>query len=646
MFPLVHEFLQFVHFLGFAGKICYYVNRKKLRRCAMEKKIEKEKRQKSRHSMLDNFIFLFADVFRENPVYPVMMLLEAVTFVAMPIIASAASSAVVSMLGDGMSLPVIIGMTMSLFAVYGLTAWLYTYVQRRNTNRFVFMRLSYYFFGIYRKLLDISLEDYENDKVRNKLEKALDAVSGNLQGTEGMIRNFEALLTNVLGLIVYAFIVGGINVRLMLLLLLMAFISAVASEISNKVNIKAEERIAGNARVARYIDNLVDDTAGGKDIRVFGLSDWLIGKYDKAIKDSRRANRPYYAARMAADIVELVLAAVRDLVCYLYLIEQLKSGMQIGEFVFYLGLVGGFAAWVSQITRTYSECRLNSHRVDNYREGLDLKKGLEDKGVVPENNFDNIDVEFDHVCYRYPGTDKDVLHDVSFKLTNGEHIALVGLNGAGKSTISKLMAGLYMPTKGIVYINGVDTRKLNLARYNENIAAISQKPLSLSCTIADNVALKEEIDEVMVKEVLEKAGLAKKIASLEKGIWTYLGKDISEDGISLSGGEYQKLFLARVLYRRPKLVLLDEPTAALDAIAENEVYESYNSTLKDKSMLFISHRLASTRFCDGIILLENGCVREQGTHDELMQKNGLYAQLFEVQSKYYRDKQENGGAKI
>lgn len=606
----------------------------------MDKEDMKINEKRKKHSICGNLSFLLKDVFKEHPVYPVMMILEAVTFVAMPIIASAAGSAVVSMLGDGKPLAVIIGTTMSIFAVYGLIAWLYTSVQRMNSNRFVFIRLEYFLFKVNRKYLDISLEDYENDEIRNLLQKGDNAVSGNLNGTEGMIRGLETFMVNALGLIAYLIIVGKINTKLMLMLIGMAVVSALISEISNNVNIKTEERIARNNRVGRYIDCLADDAAGGKDIRVFGLSDWIIGKYEKAINDNKKALGKYYGARITADIVDTIIAAGRDLVCYLYLIEQLKKGMQIGEFVFYLGLVGGFATWISQIAKTYSKLRLNSHNVDNYREALELKKGMEDRGAVPDNGFDNIEVIFEHVCYRYHGSDQDILHDVSFKIKNGEHIALVGLNGAGKSTISKLIAGLYMPTKGAVYINGIDTRTLNLAAYNRNLAAISQKPLALSCTIADNIALCEDIDYGMVDSAIKRAGLWDKVSSLKDGSRTYLGKDISEYGISLSGGEYQKLFLARVLYRNPKLVLLDEPTAALDAIAENEVYEKYNTIFKDMSMFFISHRLASTRFCDRIILLQDGSIRECGTHDELMQKNGIYAELFEVQSKYYRDEKK------
>ena len=256
---------------------------------------------------------------------------------------------------------------------------------------------------------------------------------------------------------------------------------------------------------------------------------------------------------------------------------------------------------------------------------------------MPENHFESIDIVFDHVSFRYEGAKTDTLHDVSFSMKAGSHMALVGLNGAGKSTIVKLISGLYLPTAGHVYVNGIDTRVLNRRTYMQHEAAVFQDPMIISYTIAENIAFSETPDEARIWDAIEAAGLKDKVSSLKDGIHTYLGKDVSENGIYLSGGETQKLLLARALYRHPKFILLDEPTAALDALAESEIYEMYSTILEGKTALFISHRLASTRFCDDIILLENGQIKEQGTHDELMACGGTYAALFEVQSKYYKE---------
>ena len=254
-----------------------------------------------------------------------------------------------------------------------------------------------------------------------------------------------------------------------------------------------------------------------------------------------------------------------------------------------------------------------------------------------------LEICFSHVSFSHPGGDKRILDDVSFTLHAGEHTALVGINGAGKSTIVKLICGLYQPTEGNITINGIPLGSLNPAQYYKAIAAVFQDPFALSFSIAENVSCSplEETDRNRCREALIRAGLWEKIASLPQKEETYLGKDMADDGITLSGGEMQKLMMARALYKNCHLLLLDEPTAALDAISENKMYETYSTLLKNKTALFISHRLASTRFCDTILFLENGKIKECGTHDELIALGGSYAHMFEVQSQYYQETEED-----
>lgn len=593
--------------------------------------------EKRKHSVPNNIWFVYRDVFKDAPGYIVAFIIEAFLYVLLPLGASLLNAFVIGQLSQQLNLWTILLSVISAFIVYGIINAVYSYYETVDGMRYIDMRMCYHLQKQIEKIVALSPQQAESDRVRHMMQQATIALSSNWAGVEGTMRYAAMFVTNMLGLIVYAIIVGGLNIGLLLLLLGIAIINMLLFHLTTRKYIKIKDEVAECERTYQYINRVVDDVSGGKDIRIFKLTDWLIGKYDQAIRRQRHLEASYHRALFGADVAEVVLTAGRDLACYLYLIALLKQGLTVTDFVFYLGLIGGFAGWFTKISKAISELRQRSILVDDYRVFLDLEDDFSKDGEVPENHFESIDIVFDHVSFRYEGAKTDTLHDVSFSMKAGSHMALVGLNGAGKSTIVKLISGLYLPISGHVYVNGIDTRVLNRRTYMQHEAAVFQDPMIISYTIAENIAFSETPDEARVWEALEAAGLKDKISSLKEGIHTYLGKDVSENGIYLSGGETQKLLLARALYRHPKFILLDEPTAALDALAESEIYEMYSTILEGKTALFISHRLASTRFCDDIILLENGQIKEQGTHDELMACGGTYAALFEVQSKYYKE---------
>lgn len=264
------------------------------------------------------------------------------------------------------------------------------------------------------------------------------------------------------------------------------------------------------------------------------------------------------------------------------------------------------------------------------------------KGIpVPH---DRIDIEFKNVSFRYPNAENDTIRNISFRIRPGEKVALVGINGAGKTTIVKLLCGLYLPTEGEILLNGHPVNDYNIREYYSLFSAVFQDINLMPISIAENIACtteKENIDRSRVMRALEEAGIGEKIKSLKDGIDTLYNKEVNPEAADFSGGEKQKLALARAIYLSRPMLVLDEPTSALDPIAENEMYLQFDKITENQTALFISHRLASTRFCDKILHLENGKIIEEGTHAQLMEKGGKYAEMFRLQSQYYQDEKED-----
>ena len=276
--------------------------------------------------------------------------------------------------------------------------------------------------------------------------------------------------------------------------------------------------------------------------------------------------------------------------------------------------------------------------VDDLRSFLELENdGPEDPLPVPET--DEIEICFKDVSYKYHESDKYAVEHLNLTLHPGERLAVVGLNGAGKTTMIKLLLRLYEPTEGSITLNGTDIRRFKREDYYRLFSPVFQNVEVFATSLTENISLlpADETDRGKAKDCLCRAGLEEKLASLPKGLDSEVLKVVSEEGIDLSGGEKQKLALARALYKGAPVVVLDEPTAALDALAEKQLYERFDGMIGKKSAVYISHRLASTRFCDRIAMFKDGKMCEYGTHEELMELHGEYAHMFEVQAQYYRD---------
>ena len=272
--------------------------------------------------------------------------------------------------------------------------------------------------------------------------------------------------------------------------------------------------------------------------------------------------------------------------------------------------------------------------INDYRGFMELK---DSEHTVEKENTENtcakdgtdktengITLEFKNVCFRYPGAKQDVIHNLNLKVKAGENIALVGVNGAGKTTLVKLLCGFYHPNEGQILIDGREISDYSETEYRKLVGAVFQDMMVMATSVAETAMQLADIED--------------KVLSLPKKEKTAVTNFLDKDGVLFSGGELQRILLARALYKDAPLLLLDEPTSALDPLAETAIYEQYHRLSEGKTTIFISHRLASTKFCDRIIYYENGQVKEDGTHDELMKKNGAYAKMFEIQSQYYNEK--------
>ena len=324
---------------------------------------------------------------------------------------------------------------------------------------------------------------------------------------------------------------------------------------------------------------------------------------------------------------------------YTLLIRMALGGsISVAEFTFYVGVVAGFSVWMNEAVTHLSQVMEMNVEMGYYTDAMEMADVFRHGSGEKPDLSREVSIEFRDVSFRYEESGEDILSHLSFHIEAGEKIALVGNNGAGKTTIVKLICGFYMPTEGDVLVNGISTRDYDMDEYGKLISPVFQDGFMTAFTVAMNIAggEEEQIDVKRVRQCLEKAAIWEQIDSLEEKEDTYITQTLEREGVNFSGGELQKLLIARALYKDGKCLILDEPTSALDSIAESRIYEQYNEMTKEKTSIFISHRLASTRFCDEILFLEKGKVAERGTHEELIAQNGAYAKMFEIQSHYYR----------
>lgn len=607
-------------------------------------KAKKEKAPKPKYNMAQNswFMIKLAWTSGEKKVI-VLSLLSALFAVALNLINLYVSPTILSVVERQASVTELIVTIVVFVAALMLVSAASSYV---NTNT-LYGRISVrceIINLLNRKMATTSYQNISDERFKTLKIKVQETIGSNRAATEAVWTTLTDLTTNIVGFAFYVVLMSSIQPLLLLAILATTVVSYFVSNRLSEWGYKHREEESEYSTQIYYLGRQSSDLTVAKDIRIFGLRSLLDDLYAKSMAAYTAFKRKEQGVYIWASVTDLVLTFLRNAIAYAYLIGLvIGNGLSVSEFLLFFGAVGGFTAWVSGILSGFNTLHKQSLDISSVRECLKFPEPFKFEDGEPIKAKENklYEIRLENVSYRYPGADKDTLTNVNLTLHPGEKLAVVGLNGAGKTTLIKLICGFLDPTEGRILLDGKDIRDYNRRDYYKMFSAVFQEFSLLAGTIATNVAQDSEgFDMERVKDCVEKAGLRKKIESLKDGYDTYLNREVFEDAMLLSGGETQRLMLARALYKNAPFIVLDEPTAALDPIAESEMYQKYNEMTSGKSSIYISHRLASTRFCDRIIMIADGRIGEEGTHEELLKAGGKYAELYEVQSKYYKEGEE------
>lgn len=608
------------------------------------KEERKTKPHRPQYGIFCNIKYLL-ELSREVPGLLLQQSLKVLVGVAVSVISLYLSPALLRVLEQRQSLETLLvtlgGFVLALFAAHAARGYLDQQWIRLIAARACMMN------RINAKVGSCSYPLLLNEEFQRKWEQGMEACDGNgSAATEAIWRTMFRILENLICFGIYLTLLTRVQPFLILAALVTSGLGYLFTCHFMRKEYHFQKEGAKPYRREESLLRAVNDSRLAKDIRIFGMREWLEGMHEKYLKLAEDIQKRRGMNNLLGDMAALALDILRNGIAYGYLLTvTLRGDLSAGEFLLYFTAATGFTAWITGLLGGFADLYRQSIEISAIREFLDFPEPfLMEGGKKPAlNSQDSCMFELRDVSFRYPGGEKPVFSHFTLSIKPGEKLAVVGANGAGKTTLIKLLGGFLDPDEGAVLLNGTDIREYDRREYYRLFSAVFQDFSVLGGSIAENVAQCSAPETEKVWSCLERAGVKERIKRLQDGLETKLEKEVYPEAVELSGGELQRLMMARMLYKEAPVLLLDEPTAALDALAEQDIYQRYNELSKGRTSVYISHRLASTRFCDRVILLEDGRVREEGTHEELMALGGRYAELFEIQSKYYREGGENCG---
>lgn len=598
---------------------------------------------KKEYSSICNMIFVLKKALYHDKTLIAFILATSVLAAIQPFIINVTSKFVIDQITkevDESRLLLIIGIAASTLLITTVSL---VFARSRSWWRFTYVRMK-----ILTELMGKSLRmDYqflEDPKMLDRHQKAKSAGNSDGSGLQGILLSAQNVLTSIIKLVAASAILFTLSPWVILIMLALALLNFLVVDRTKKIDKELVwDVLAPYWRKSYYMESTTSDFEIAKDIRMFSMGKWLMQKlaeihgfmHDKIVKSKKLWIR--------AHTTNHFIFLIQQSILYAWLVYGvLYRDVTIGNFTLYLGTVTVFYGTLTDSLNNIADIRHQSREINDFRTFMEYPEPHSSEKTIPIPVTDTYEFKFENVSFRYINADKFALKGLNLTVKAGERLAVVGLNGAGKTTFIKLLCGLYRPTQGRILLNGIDINHFDKVEYFKLFAPVFQDIYLYAFPVTENISMQpaDKTDDDLVYQSLQLAGIADKIDSLPKGIKSQVLKVLHEDGVDFSGGERQKLALARALYKNAPIVILDEPTSALDALAEYKLYQDFDKLISNKTAVYISHRLSSTRFCDNIAMFGDGELIEYGTHYDLMQSGGPYSDMFAVQSQYYKDGKE------
>lgn len=510
---------------------------------------------------------------------------------------------------------------------------IYTVINRVTTKQRIYLHTNI-IKSFYTHTTRMDYESIESPEIQEKHQRALQSLDSSFR----VVENLSGLLSAFLSFVAISSLIISLNPLIIVAILLVVYLNSIITKrIDEKVHLINIE-IDKNSRQEWGATYMLENIHYAKELRLFNLRNMFIDFYEKVKNVSNGLQYQIHKDRSNANLLQAAVDIIKDATIYVYLIYLvIRKGLGIGDMSIYMNAANQFSSILSRVVNTYLNLANNSLQIQELIAFMNLPlRQYESGNLTPQFDRDSV-IEFKNVSFKYPGSERYALKNLSITLHGNEKLCIVGENGAGKSTFIKLLTRLYFPTEGAILLNGINITEYDIQKYQRLFAPVFQDFAKYYMTFGENIVLSDEFDKEKLDTVCKNSGLSELVAKLPKGYNTYVDKWIDPEGFEPSGGENQRIAIARACYHGGDVFLLDEPTAALDPIAEYEIYTQFSNMITDKCAVLITHRLSAVQLADKVAVFDGGNVVEYGTHKELYAKGGIYTEMFNKQAKFYRD---------